>query len=203
LQRFTQVSDCYAMPYQQEGHHFIAWTFPNAGRTLVLDLNTQEWAERESRIGTVSIGRWRPAFIIEAYGKQIVGDSQSGKLGILDPNTHEEWGEPQVVEFTFQPIYASGKSATHRSFELGVASGQGTATGQGSNPLCTLYVSDDGGNTFRAKQTRELGRLGQYRRRVRWFGLGSSSQRVNRIQISDPVPVMVLDAQYDAEGARA
>lgn len=202
VHRFGQVSDCYALTYRQEGHHFVAWTFPNAGRTLVLDLNTGEWHERESRIDTVSIGRWRPAFIIDAYGKQIVGDSQSGKLGILDPDTHEEWGEPQVCSQVFQPVYAEGRSVTHRCFELGIAAGQGTSTGQGANPLCTLHVSDDGGNTFRAKPTRELGKIGEYRRRVRWFALGASRQRVYKVEFSDPVPVMVLDAQVDAEGGR-
>jgi hypothetical protein len=202
LQDMDQVSDCYGMAYRQGGHHFAVWTFPNAGRTLCLDLNTQEWAERESRIDTVSIGRWRPAFIIEAYGKQIVGDSQSGQLGILDPDTHEEFGEPQVMEFQFQPLYAQNRSIQTRSFELGIAAGQGTISGQGSNPLCTLFISRDGGNTFIAKATRSIGRIGQYRRRVRWGGLGAASQLVPKIQLSDPVRTLVLDAIWEGEGAR-
>lgn len=202
LQRMTISGDCYALPYRQEGHHFVAWTFPNAGRTLVLDLNTQEWHERESRIATVSIGRWRPSCIVQAWGKQIVGDSQSGKLGILDPDTHEEWGEPQVISWTYQGVYAAGTRAIHRRLELGMAAGQGTATGQGANPLLTLHVSDDGGNTFRARPTRETGKMGQYRRRVQYFNLGSSRERVYRCDLSDPVRTLVLDTQLDADGAR-
>lgn len=202
VQRMSQRSDCYAIPYRQEGHHFVAWTFPNAGRTLVLDLNTGEWHERESRIDTVSIGRWRPSCIIPAWGKQIVGDSQSGKIGILDPDTFDEWGEPQVVSATFQPVYADHRNVVHRRFELGISAGQGTSTGQGANPLCTLHVSDDGGNTWRARPMREMGRLGEYRRRVQWFNLGTSRERVYRLDFSDPVRMIVLDAQLDAEGAR-
>jgi hypothetical protein len=200
LQRIS-LADCNGMAYRQEGHHFVAWTFRSAGRTLVLDMNTGEFHERESLVNTVSLGYWRPAFIIEAYGRQIVGDSQSGLLGYLDPDTRTEWGEPQVCQQTFQPIYASGKNALHRSFEIKVTGGQGLLTGQGENPMITLFISDDGGNTFRAKPSRSMGRIGEYERRVRWGGLGCSSDRVYMTQFSDPVRVMTLDAQYDAEGA--
>jgi hypothetical protein len=202
LQGMSTVSDCYAMPYSHGGHQFIAWTLPNGGRTLVYDMNTQEWHERESRIATVSIGRWRPAFIAQAWGKQIVGDSQSGKIGVLDANTFEEWGEPQRMEWTYPNVYAPGRGVAHRRLEIGMAAGQGTATGQGQNPLLTLYVSDDGGNTFRARPTREIGRMGEYRRRIQYSNCGMSADRVYRCAVSDPARTVVLDTNLDADGAR-
>lgn len=202
LQRMSQISDCIALPYTQEGHHFVAFTFGNAGRTLVIDLNTGEWHERESRINTVSIGRWRPSCVTQAYGLQIVGDSQSGKLGILDPDTHEEWGEPQVVSWTYQPVYADRLRASHRHLEIGVASGQGLSSGQGQDPLLTLHVSDDGGNTWRARPTRSLGRLGEYRKRVQYWNLGESRERVYRCEVSDPIRLFVLDTLLGVEGGR-
>ena len=127
----------------------------------------------------------------------MVGDSESGKIGILDPTIHEEWGEPQVVSVIFQPIYDKGREVTLRRFELGISAGQGTATGQGANPLATLFLSKDGGNTFTAKPMRELGKIGEYRRRVQWGAQGSSSQFVPKIEFSDPVPMMVIDALVD------
>lgn len=202
VQRMSVRSDCYAMPYRQEGHHFVAFTFPDAGRTLVIDLNTGEWHERESRIATISINRWRPSCIAQAWGKQIVGDSQSGKLGILDPDTHTEWGEPQVMSWTYSPVYAQGVRVLHRRLEIGLVAGQGTTTGQGADPLITLHVSDDGGNTWRARPTRETGKIGEYRRRIQWFSLGSARDRVYRCDLSDPVRTLVLDTQIDADGAR-
>lgn len=203
VHRFAQISDCYAIPYQQEGHAFIAWTFPNAGRTFVLDFNTKEWHERESRIATVSIGRWRPVFCIDAFGKQIVGDSQSGKLGILDPDIHEEWGEPQVVSWTYQPIIAQGQRASHRRLEIGIASGRGTTSGQGVNPLLTLHVSDDGGNTYPlTKATKSLGVLGDYRKRIQYNNLGESRARGYRAEVSDPIRLFILDTLMDVDGAR-
>lgn len=202
LQRMSVLSDCVAIPYTQEGHLFVAFTFRSAARTLVMDFTTGEWHERESRIDTVSLGRWRVSCTLQAYGKQLVGDTESGKIGVLNPDTHEEWGEPQSVAWTYQNVYADSLRASHRRLEIGVAAGQGTSTGQGSNPLLTLHVSDDGGNTFRARPMRELGKIGQYRRRVQYWNLGESRDRVYRCEVSDPIRLFALDTQLDVDGGR-
>ncbi len=199
LQRMAVTNDCLAMPYTQEGHLFIAFTFGNDGRTLVLDVTTGEWAERDSIIDTVPLNRWRVSAIFQCYGKQIVLDSTSGKIGILDPDTHEEWGEPQRLEFTFQPVYSRKKRLFHRRFELDVGAGVGTATGQGVNPLATLHVSDDNGNTWRSRDVRSLGAMGNYTARLHWDGLGSARERVYRIAMSDPVQSFTADALLFAD----
>lgn len=203
LQRMSVRSDCLALPYTQEGHAFVAFTFANAGRTLVIDLTTGEWHERESITAAgVSLGAWRVQAIIDAYGKTLVGDRESGRIGILDPDTFEEWGDPQVMSWTYSPVYAQGLRASHKRFELGYTPGYGTATGQGSDPKLTLFVSDDGGNTWRARPTKEIGAQGEYRKILAWDGLGESRNRVYRCQMSDPVRMMTLDTQLDVDGAR-
>lgn len=202
VQRMATISDCLALPYSLEGHLFIAFTFANAGRTFVLDLTTGEWHERESQVASVSAGSWRVQAIAQAYGRQIVGDRLSGKIGYLDPDTFTEWGEAQVMTWTYQPVYADGLKASHRRLEIGITAGQGTATGQGQNPLMTLYASDDGGNVFRARPVRSLGAMGQYRKRVVYWNLGESAQRAYRCSVSDPVRLFTLDTQLDADGVR-
>lgn len=199
IQRFAQKDDCFAIPYRQEGHHFVAFTFRNAARTFVFDANTLQWHDRASTVNGVPLGYWRPAFVVEAWGKQIVGDSQSGKIGVLDPDTHTEFGDPQTVSVTFQPVYAANNLILHRRFELVVTSGQGAP---GAHPQCTLHVSDDGGNTFATLATRDMGGEGAYNARLAWWALGSSRQRVYRAQFADPVRAFVLDAQLMADGAR-
>lgn len=198
VERLSKTDDCFALPYRQEGHEFIAWTFPFAGRTLVFDASTGEWHERES----LGYSRWRPNVIIGVYGKQIAGDSESGQLGYIDPDTHEEWGEPQRVVWTHQSVYAENNLASHRRYELVLNSGHGVTVGQGQNPLATLKVSDDGGETFRTLPTRSLGKLGHYRVRVPWWNLGSSRDRVYSVEITDPVPLYVIDTQIMVEGGR-
>lgn len=198
IQRLGVISDAFALTYSQEGHLFYALTFPNAGRTIVYDAATREWHERDS----LGYGRWRPNVIINAYGYQLAGDSESGKIGILDPDTHEEWGEPQRVEFTFQSVYADGGRASHRRFELSVNSGHGLLVGQGSDPLATLKMSDDGGETFRAMPLKSLGLRGKYSSRVVWWRLGSSRDRVYKVEITDPIPLFVINAKIEGTALR-
>ena len=198
IQRMSTVSDCFALPYSQEGHLFIAFTFPMEGRTFVYDATVGEWHERES----LGYNRWRANCITQFNGQWVVGDSESGKIGILDPDTHEEWGEPQRVEFTYQSVYAERRRASHHRFELVINAGSGITSGQGSNPLATLKISDDGGSTFRALPTRSLGAIGARDTRAVWHRLGSSRDRVYRVEITDPVPLFAVDTQLEVTGGR-
>jgi len=47
-----------------------------------------------------------------------------------------------------------------------------------------------------------MSRIGDYRKRVVWHRLGSSRDRVYRMAVTDPVPVIVYDTQLQAEGGR-
>lgn len=198
FQRLSRTTDCYTLPYTQEGHLFVAYIFPFAGRTFVHDETTSEWHERDS----LGYSHWRPSCIVQAYGRQIVGDSFSGKLGVLDPDVHTEWGEPQRVSWTYQRVYAERNRVVHRRFELAHNPGEAPLTGQGSAPLATLFISDDGGNTFRARPTRSLGVRGNYTARAVWWNNGMSRDRVYRVDVTDPLPLFVTDTTLDADGAR-
>lgn len=198
LERLARLDDGFALPYSLEGHLQIAFTFPFANRTIVYDCSTKEWHDRES----LGLGRWRANCIVKAYGYTLVGDSQSGRIGILEPDTHEEFGDPQRVEWTYQPVYAEHVNVSHRHFELVLNAGSGVTVGQGQDPLATLKVSDDGGNVFRALPTQSLGAIGKYNQRVDWWKLGSTRQRVYRVEITDPVPLYIADTQLLATGAR-
>lgn len=198
VQRMTTISDCFAFSYALDGHLFICWTFPTQGVTLCYDCATQEWHERQS----YGQNRWRVNCTVNAYGMQLAGDSLSGKIGILDPDVFEEWGETQVCEWTYQSVAAERNRLSHRRFELGMNAGDGTLSGQGANPVATLMISDDGGRTYRTKPTRSLGAIGRHTTRVKWENLGTARERVYRMQISDPVPVFVTDTRLETEGRR-
>lgn len=198
VQRLSRIDDCFTMSYAQDGHLFIAFTFPSSGRTFVYDCATEEWHERES----YGLGRWRANCIIQAYGRQLVGDSVTGRIGILDPDTFYEWDDPQVCEGTFQSIYAERNRVSLRRLEIALNTGNAPLTGQGSNPLMTLKISRDGGNTFRSMPTKSLGRTGDYTARAVWWNLGMGREIVPRFQISDPVPVFSTDCVIEADGAR-
>jgi hypothetical protein len=198
LESLSQLSDCYTLSYTIDGHVFIAFSFQFAGRTLVYDCSTGEWHERES----LGYGAWRPSCIVNWFGRQLVGDLRSGKIGYLDTTVFTEFGEPQVCSWQYMPIYAERNRISLRRFELAYNPGHGTTTGQGSNPLVTLFKSKDGGETFTAMPTKSLGVRGNYTARVVYWNLGMARDFVLRLQMSDPVPVFATDTVIEAEGAR-
>lgn len=201
---FGGVSDCYGVNYIDEGHLMVAWTFPSAGRTVAYDCSTKEWHERDSQSQIGGAGIWRTSCVVEAYGKQIVGDYTTGELGYFNSTVFTEFSDEQAqrVSWTYQTVYAEAQRVNHRRFQLVTNVGAGTITGQGENPLATLKISDDGGNTYRALPMRSLGRRGNYKARAVWWNLGSAPDRGYKVEVTDPIPLFTMTTLLDAIGAR-
>ena len=153
-------------------------------------------------MSSYGLGYWRPNWIIDAYGYQMVADSQSNQIGYLDMSVFTEFGGTQVASWIHQPIYAGHNRLHHRRLEIIMGTGNSPIVGQGSNPLITLQISDDGGNTWRAMPAKSLGLQGKRQARAVWYQLGMSRERVYQFVLSDPVESWVTDAQLDATTSR-
>lgn len=192
------IADAYGFQYSIGGHLFYVLTLPTAGRTLAYDCTTSEWHE----LSSAGIGYWRPFCAISAYGMWLVGDSQSGQIGYVDTQVFTEFGSTRTAIWTHQPVYVVHQRLRHNRFEVILGTGKSPLTGQGSNPLLTLQISDDGGNTFRTMPTKTLGLTGEYLQRAVWYRLGMSRERVYQLSISDPVETWVVDATVEVSGAK-
>lgn len=196
------VTGCYAFAYSMSGHLFVAWTFPaaDAGRTLVFDCITQEWHEMAS----FGLGYWRPLCCHNAFGKFLVGDSQTGQIGTLDTNVRTEWGTVRTSTWIHQPVYQQNNRLSHRRLELVLGGGFAPIAGSEdtTEPQITLTASDDGNMTFRSFPMRSLGTVGQYQNRIVWFNLGVSRQRVYAFELSADVESWVTDLVLTAEPGR-
>lgn len=186
-----------AYSYSQDGHVFYVLSFTEGCK--VYDLTTGEWADRQS--WDLDYYRWQ--FHCVVYGKQYVGDVDSGKIGYFDPFVYDEWTDVQRVQFDTQPVYADGMLAIHHRLEVILEPGVGLVSGQGFDPEIMLAYSDDGGITFTNLPNRKLGKMGEYQTRVHWDGLGSSRMRVYRFAVSDPVRLAITDIILTATGARS
>lgn len=196
LQGYETIDDAEAFTYTQSGHQFYVLTFPTASATWVYDLTTQLWHERESYQEN---GRWRARWHAFAYDKHIVGDYESGRLGEMDEDTFEEYGEPLTFLITGGPQYADRKMVFFKRLELFFETGVGLTTGQGSDPVVWLDYSDDGGHTWSAAEpARDIGKIGAYQERVYWGRLGQSRSRVFRVRGSDPVKRSLISAHLEA-----
>jgi hypothetical protein len=190
------ISQGKAFTYAQEGHLFYVLIFPE--RTFVLDVTTGEWADRES----YGYDYWIAKCHAQAFNREYVGSSIDNKIGYLNTTDYDEWGSTQVMEWTYQPIYAEGQRAFHDRLEIIMETGVGLVTGQGSSPTVMLAYSDDGGIIWVNLPTRSAGAIGQYRWRVVWHRLGSSRMRVYRASISDPVKVCITDTIVEIRSGR-
>jgi hypothetical protein len=196
------VTGSYGFPYSIGGHLFVALTFPaaDAGRTLVYDCTTTEWHE----LSSYGLGYWRPLCCHNAFGVFLVGDSQSGQIGVLDTSVRTEWGTARSTKWTHQAVYDSNNRISHRRVELVLGGGFASLTGSSEavTPQITLFASDDNGVTFRAFPTRSLGTTGNYTNRVTYFNAGISRQRVYKWELSADVQSWAVDMLCTLEGGR-
>lgn len=190
------MSSGSAYSYAQDGHLFYVLSFTE--RTFVYDATTQLWHERASH----GYDYWRAKSHAQFAGVELVGDATSNKIGYLNPEAYDEWGDIQRMEWTYQQIYGEGRRAFHDRLEVVCETGVGLVTGQGSAPEMMMDFSDDGGITYQSMPNRSIGAIGRYTDRLIWQGLGSAYQRVYRGAVSDPVKVVVADTLVETRGGR-
>lgn len=191
----TTVTDAEGLTHEQDGHLFYALTLPSlgdAGETRVYDESEQQWHQRSSR--NVNLGRdemWRVrghAYIGQTH---VVGDWTTGKVGALDLDVYDEYGSMLRAVRRAPYLGADGLYAFIDRIELGMESGVGINSGQGSDPQVELNVSKDNGRTWFSAGTAGIGKMGEYEEEdgAYWTRLGKT--RVDRlvleIVITDPV----------------
>lgn len=199
-QRTGRIDDAIAFTYMQEGHAFYVLTFPTADATWVFDAATGLWHERAWRDTEGDLHRHRANCQMQFANSTIVGDWESGKLYKLELDTYSDDGA-LISRIRSAPHIAGDdyKRIRYHALQVDMEAGVGLSSGQGENPQAMLQWSDDGGHTWSNEHWASFGRIGEYRRRVRWRRLGNSRDRVFRLTITDPVKVAIVGAAVDAE----
>ena len=196
IRGFTDWSDAFAFFVTIEGHKFYHLTFPTGRATFVYDAATGLWHERES----FGARYYRVSAYVFGYDKHIVGDAFQGRLGELDLDTFAEYGGTMLGIATGSPVYGDGNRIFHHRFEVEIDSGVGDTTGAASDPQMWMDYSGDGGRTWSARKVfQSMGKIGVYRKRLRWLRLGSARDRVYRVSTADPVKRTVIAAHLDTE----
>lgn len=198
-QQYASVSDAFCFSYTWNGHKCVAVTFPTGNASWVFDISSGLWHRRVSYdANAVSRSRWAGNCSVEWIGLVLVGDNFSGKIGALSNSTYTEFGNPVIGTAVSPPIANKRNRVFQSLLELDMQTGVGVAAGQGSDPQIALDWSDDNGQTWKAFQPwQSMGKIGEYRTRVRWKKLGQFFQRYYRITISDPVPRVIMAAYGD------
>ena len=194
---YSVVSDANGWCFSMEGKNFYVLTFPSANKSFCYSEGLF-WFELSSGI---TDGRWRADSYAYAYRKHLVADYQNGNIYVLDIDAYTENGS--VIERIRDtgPLHggqigAPGKKIEMDRFELIMETGVGLISGQGSDPVVMLQVSDDGGDTFSTEMWGKVGKMNKYTI-VEWHALGSFYERIIRVKTSDPVFYSIHSAAAD------
>lgn len=184
----------------RDGHIFYHLHLPAMKTTLVYDMTTGMWHERQSQKlasdnnGASPQDMYRGRCFATFKGINLFGDWWSGKIFKEDNTVSTDDGMPRVLSRTSSVFHNEQKNISVYNLEFEVNSGMGTTTGQGVNPVLMVKYSLDGGNTFEQEEMLMLGQLGQYDTRVSTNNIGTSRNWVIELKVSDPVDVVVLQA---------
>lgn len=208
MSRYSQVEDAVADSYNDLGHTFYLLSFPTANKTWVFDATTGLWSERGTWIQEDGVFvDWRARFHAFAFGEHRFLDSETGAHYKLSYTTGTDVSMADVGQpFVRRPIRRVRRTPAlmmentrvfFSAFELDLEPGLGLVTGQGSNPLVCLRMSNDGGKTWGNEVFRSAGGIGEYSTRVRWNRLGQARRRVFEVAVSDPIPWKLTGAYLD------
>lgn len=209
-----ELNSLFSFVYGESGSFFLGITTPST--TYVFDLTNSRWHERQSIRGN-SLTQYRVSHVATAYGELFVGDTQGGKVGVLDENVYLEYGvlvrrfvtsKPfdnmgnplhlsQIEAVTENGVGLASDISVDTGFVNGVAQ---TATG-GSDPMITLSWSDDGGRRFKGGLSRSMGKIGEYKKRQVWRRLGRFNRsRVLMFEVSSPTKVTLIKVEAAIRG---
>jgi hypothetical protein len=182
IEAMDTIDDAEADIYTDNGHKFLAITFPTELVTIEYDIATGLWHERES----FEEGRWRASNFVKAFGKNLVGDFENGNIYEVDSNVYTENSGTIQRIITMPPVYANGKRINYHRLHVDCDAGVGLTSGQGVDPQVILDWSNDGGNTYGNELWRPIGAKGNYKARAVWGPLGQARHRTHRITYTDP-----------------
>jgi len=201
LRKYSTLTDVEASQWTENGHRFVAFSFPSGDQTWVFDATSQMWHERgtysaETLPDNVKI--WDSRFIQFAWNnRHIVGSRNRAKIGELDLELFTEYGETMKALRTSSIIHANQSSIFTTRLEMLMEVGR---TEQATEPKILLSWSDDGGVTYKNKVQGTLGKIGEYMHRIVWYKLGKSVNRVYKLEITDNVRrnIIEVDAEIGA-----
>ena len=202
LSEYDVTEDAFGFCFTHEGRNFYLITFPTENKSWIYQ-EGGEWFELSS--GTDG-GRWIANSHAFCYRKNLLADYRNGNIYELDGNTYTENGATIIRTRVSPPLHGAllgaqfaGKTIEMSRFELIMETGVGLLSGQGSDPVVMLSFSDDGGRTWSTEMWGQVGALGEYQKKVEWYGLGRFESRLIKISCSDPVDICIHSAAAEMD----
>lgn len=191
LQKVPDQSRLKAWTYQQEGHVFYVITGAGLETSLVYDLATGLWHERAFLNG---FGQYEPDLgfcCMYAFGKHLVGDRRNGKIYEMSQDIFTDDGSPILRKRVYTHLTNELQPTRYSELQIGFEAGVGLQFGNGSDPVCYLRISKDGGRTWGDYWSAPIGKVGNFQQQVKFRRLGIAQIMTFEVSISDPVKIAI------------
>lgn len=198
------LTDATSLSYQENGHYFYQINIPSAPTSVVYDITTESWHER-ARWNTASAAyeRDRANFHMFAFGKHLVSDYETGIIYEQSLSYNDDDGVLVRRERTL-PYVTEDDNLDYiyfKRFQVDMQTGVGLTTGaiEDTNPMAIISWSDDGGHTWSNEWNMPIGKIGQYKTRVKWDRLGRSRFRIFKLVVVANVKCYMIAAHILVE----
>jgi hypothetical protein len=197
---FKKVDDAYGFWIDATTHKTYVLTFPSEKWTWCFDIINGLPHIRESWVDHNSIGLWRVNSSVSAFETILGGDYKSGKIWELSLNYKTEGDHIQVPILRTVPV-GTTSNLTIPYAELDMEVGVGNVN-EDDPPLLQVRISKDGGYTFTNAKPIDLGKVGNYRKRVPIRQLGRLvrfKELVLEFRTTAPVRLTFYDLQANIQ----
>ena len=202
FKEYNTTSDAIGYCINLNGQWQYHLTFPTANKSWVYNIGGDWFQQSSGSLGGRSISN----SYAYCFRKHLVADYQNGNIYELDEDTYTENGSEIIRTRDCAPIHgglfgAPGKTLTMNRLEIFLETGVGLVdpSAQGYEPEIMISFSDDGGRTFGTEMLVDVGRQGEFQKKVEVFNLGSFESRIIRLRVSDPVKWMIYSGAADIE----
>lgn len=186
LQRVEDPSLLRSWTYQDDGHPFYVITGENLETSLVYDLSTDLWHERAYLNSQGDYEQHLGSCCVFAFGDHLVGSRRDGKLYRMMQEYFSDDGEALQWKRVYTHIEEELKLKRRSRLQIFFEAGVGLQSGQGSDPVCSLRISQDGAKTWSNFFTNTIGKVGQYNWQTTFRRLGIQQQCTFELSGSDP-----------------
>lgn len=191
IQEASNPENIVSWAYQQDGHIHVVFTGGGLPTSLVYDITTQSWHERVFLNAQGLFEQHLGYSHVFAFGKNLVADRRNGNIYEMDLEIYSDNGEEIARERTYTHIIDEDRRIRYNDLIIGFETGVGLQSGQGSNPVVSLQLSQDGARTWSNPIVKSIGAVGKYQTKVSFRRLGIAEIQTFRLRISDPVKVNI------------
>lgn len=217
ISKYDTTSDATAYSIQVSGHLWYVLSFPTAKATWVYDLTTKAWFRWGSGGSKTPSGEGmsqppsRHRGHVHAFDGRdhFLGDWENGNLYKLNVDTFDDNGSRIYRVRTSMRIHggmfdetSSRNKVFYHAVEIEVNTGADVlgdfSTESEERSRVGLSWSDDNGFTFTDTVWRYVEQTGKESIRLRWQQLGSSRERIFRLETDTDRDLVIVDANIEA-----